>query len=177
MPFDENMLQRARELVERELRAPVNLQQAGEQNVNAEAYNIETIRQENDFIDRALFEDMTEATLTDSERSRLINIHSRNSSHMLLNDGKFSGDSDSMKKVKESIGSLEAALSSQENILDNADKLFDKAIAACEHYIDTHNPRFKTGKERKLRVQERLDSLRQEKKFYEAGRNGLECYL
>lgn len=35
------MLQRARELVERELRAPVNLQQAGEQNVNAEAYNIE----------------------------------------------------------------------------------------------------------------------------------------
>ena len=170
MPFEENMLQKTRELIERNRGVPAELQQAEWQNVNAELRNVEDIKQENDFINRALFEDMTDVKLTDSERNRLLNIHSRNSSHILLNDDKFTGDSDSMKRVKEYIGKLEDALSSEGNMQDDADQLFDRAINACQYYLDTHNPRFKTGKERKLMVKERLDSLKQERKFYEKGR-------
>ena len=44
MPFDENMLQKTRELIERDLRVPADLQNIGEQNANAELYSIKEVK-------------------------------------------------------------------------------------------------------------------------------------
>ncbi len=50
---------------------------------------------------------------------------------------------------------------------------FEGAISACKTYLAKRNPKFSKGKERKRMVEQQLDKLRDDLRFFQAGREKL----
>ena len=124
--------------------------------------------QENrEVIDQALMKS-GEWKLTDKEQYRLRAIQGRTISHLLLNQNQFSTDSPEMSLVKQNVEKLEEMLAREWTAQDAADIVvelegaYQSAIAACQNYCEHKKPTFRSGKERKLMVQETLQQLRTE---------------
>ena len=176
----EDRLKQIRDIIQTDVRTVVDLNEFELRMNDAERYDVDYTRQETDFISRFLFEDQNKDNpeLTEEDRSRLLNIQSRNRAHILINDQKFSGDSTAMQTVKTAIKELEDELSCRKeksaDELAAMEGLFDNAIKACESYAASHNPLFSTGKERKRMVVERLESLRTERTYFAKARQALQ---
>ena len=118
-------------------------------------------------IDQALMKS-GEWKLTDKEQYRLRAIQGRTISHLLLNQNQFSTDSPEMSLVKQNVEKLEEMLAREWTAQDAADIVielegaYQSAIAACQNYCEHKKPTFRSGKERKLMVQETLQQLRTE---------------
>ena len=117
---------------------------------------------------------MEQAGLTDqmnhSDMSRLENRLSRSSSYLLLNNHKKGKDSGLMEQVKSRVSELENLLtqtgsSSEEMML--IEEKFNQAIAACRNYIKNRHPWFAAGQQRKKMVEAQLESLLEDKKYFD----------
>ncbi len=140
-------------------------------------YNTEQTVKDNTLIAKALSISGIESYgLSMDDRIRLKNIRDRNASHILVNQQKFSGDSEEMQNVKKSVTELEELLhggSIEAGGLNAVEEAYERAINACSYYRDHKNPWFPTGKERKRQVVEKLDSLRNEFSLFQLGRREL----
>lgn len=163
---------RTEEILQQQTRVAVNM---GKQKTgyDHEFYSIDKTVSENAFIDQVLQAPETdEFKITDRQKSQLINVRSRNASHILLNMQKFTGDSKKMEKVKDKIGELETLLAS--NAMKGKDRkkvesAYKDAVEACQKYIDKKHPWFPKGSKRKRQVRERLSSLKEEWNLFRMG--------
>ncbi|MBO6214939.1 MAG: hypothetical protein J6N76_05315 [Lachnospiraceae bacterium] len=141
--------------------------------VDEEYYNVETTKSENAFLDIVLDTNIYMDMMGLDDRRELEYKKSRNNSHLLVNDHKwYAGDSDLMENVKSSVIDLEKRLATRfesDRDTNEAKEKYKDAIKACEDYIAAKNPWFSTGKRRKKEVQERLNRLKEEQRWFEWG--------
>ena len=139
-------------------------------------YNTETVQAENTKIDSLLEQADVRDQLTVEEQAKLRNAQSRNSSYLLLNNNKFSGDSGLMGAVKSTIAALEDSLRNLSGEPENfaqLEKEFSNAMMACNNYIEKKNPMFSTGKKRKRMVEQQLEKLVEDLKYFSIGKEKL----
>lgn len=156
MQLDKNKLN---EIMTHKTRVAKDMSQVGKS--EKEYYSIEQTKQDNVLIHSALSSQNIQ-TLTKSERARLLNIFSRNKSHIIVNKTKTFGDSTAMTNVKTALVGLENLLGKgdmSEETLDQVDAAYEEAIAACQTYTESKNPWFSKGKARLHMVEVRLRSL------------------
>lgn len=136
-----------------------------------ERYSVENTRADVQFIDEMLELSTTDMEIADEDVYRLKAIQGRNLSHLLLNEQKFGGDSAEMTEVKNRLEELENLVAEKwtttynEVVSGKVEAAYMRAIAACQYYCDHKNPSFQTGIDRKKRVQETLDRLREESRL------------
>ena len=139
-------------------------------------YELDMVRQENRTID-SLFEHMSVVTeLSAKDKANLRNIQNRNGSFLLLNAEKFGGDSSLMSEIKRRVLGLEdtfRTMSGDPEGYKVVEEQFEGAISACKTYLAKRNPKFSKGKERKRMVEQQLDKLRDDLRFFQAGREKL----
>lgn len=105
--------ERIQQIMQSETRVAVNMDKTKE-GYNADYYSMERTIEDNAFINRILQESDTQVIeLSEEQRTHFINVNSRNVSHILLNQQKFSGDSKIMKRVKDSVEAVEKKLRTQ----------------------------------------------------------------
>ncbi len=114
--------------------------------------------------------------LTEEQRIKFTDISSRNKSHLLVNEKKFLGDSGLMKQVKDSVIDLEKLLdgNTDDKTFITLGVAYQKAIDACQTYCDNKHPFFSKGKARKRMVEERLETLKNEKALLEGAREAFD---
>ena len=167
----ENMsnVEKARALLDTKERLPANLKEYDRQRDQAfmEHNSVERSREEADYIGTILLSDMeleTEERLTEKDRFHLSNRQSLDYANILLNSNKKS-DSPEMKNVKTDVANLANVLESKmaepltAEGFDSIEAAFAMAIKSLKSYLDTKNPHFKTGIERKRQVHELWTSL------------------
>ncbi len=175
----EEQVRKARLLLEHDTRVVTDRQIIGQMitdNDELERYNIDTIQRENSMIGNLLDQAGVEDHLSTREQARFRNIQNRNSSYLLLNDKKFGGDSDLMGNVKGRITALEDSLRTMPGSSESfatLEKQFTDAIEACRKYVEKKNPRFSTGKARKRMVEQQLEKLLEDWRFYQIGKEKL----
>jgi hypothetical protein len=166
------------QILNQEMIVPVDMETVKDKSTyDKNLYNVGAKEKENAFIDKLFSIEGVEREINSKTRNRLKNVQERNMSHLLLNDHKLGGDSDYMKDVKERVANLEAKLSGksmEKAVLDELPGAFDRAISACEFYINHKNPWFPTGIRRKKKVRERLERLKEEKACFLWGRDAME---
>ena len=166
------------EILHQETIVPVNLETVKDKSsYDMNLYSVSNKEKENEFINKLFSVQGVEREINSETRNKLKNVQDRNMSHLLLNDRKLGGDSDYMKNVKERIGDLEAKLSGknmEKDALEEVDGAFNRAISACEFYMNNKNPWSPTGIRRKKKVRERLEKLKEEKACFLWGRDAME---
>lgn len=166
--YESKQKKRIKEITTGETRIATNLSDHQVEAEKKQFYDINATISENKFIEEMLKDQQLDAF----DKNRLMNVQERNMSHLLLNSEKFTGDSDYMKNVKQSVRWLEVSLSmnisSREDLVVTR-KAYGTAIQACYNYVQNKNPWFFTGRERKKRVKERLSRLEKERDAFVNG--------
>ena len=108
------------------------------------------------------------SNLTKEQRASLDAVQGRNLSSLLILSEKTLGDSKEMKAVKKGISEIERCLHKEKSTPftpDNVDYLlnmYDRAILACNYYLDHKSPTFGTGKDRYRQVKYNMYRLMRE---------------
>lgn len=163
-------------LLSQQERLPANLQKYDrEKNQDFIEHNsVEKSKEEADYINELMLTDMemeTEEHLTEEDRIMLSNRQSLDYANILLNSNKKS-DSDTMKDAKIDVEKLINVIEANKNQplsaegFDSIESAFAMAIKSLKHYLDTKNPHFKTGIERKRQVYELWTSLMYESMLF-----------
>ena len=130
--------------------------------------SVEESKKEVEFIDRLLTDeykedetaDLPEALrvrLTEEDRAMLVNRKSLDLINILFNVNKKE-DSTKMKSLKIDLLNLSKVLEESRNkpatvdTIENVEVAINMAIESCRDYLESKNPRFQTGKERKRMV-------------------------
>ena len=163
----DNYLEKANEQIHRELRV------GSEENAdlmrkhiigdNAALYDVDFMKKDIKEIESLLGD--KESTITAQQRAELEAVQGRNVSSLLILSEKSIGDSKKMKAVKRGISEIERYLQRErkqpfepENV-DYILDMYDKAILACNKYLDTKSPTFGIGKDRYRQVQYNMSRL------------------
>lgn len=163
------------ELMSKQVRSAVDMQQTKE-GYDKQHYSVRQTEKDARAIDAMLHNITTgEFIVNEKEKARLEAVQGRNLSHLMLNDQKFTGDSEEMKKVKTALANLETAMTRTkkkftENEAEYLLGLYSTAMEECQNYIDKKHPRRETGKRRKAMVQATLKRLMKESDGIELGR-------
>ena len=165
--MDNNYLQKANEQLNKELRVGsennAGLMRERIPEVKSELYDTNFIRNDIKEIEELL--QNKEHTLTAKQLAELEAVQGRNVSTLLIMSEKTVGDSKKMKAVKKGIAEIERYLHNERNrpfMPDDMEYLlgmYDKAILACNDYLDHKSPTFGTGKDRYRQVQYNMSRL------------------
>ncbi len=142
---------------------------------NIDRYNnVEKVAQDVAFAEEMLqLPSTAELNLTAEERGSLTMNLNRKQNFLLLNDGKFTGDSTEMQRVKAELGNLETLLGEHGVLnfkeLTELDQAYRNAYKACQDYVNNKNPWFPTGKRRLEKVKATMKRLVQEQRCLAAG--------
>ena len=136
-----------------------------------EEYNLETAKENVMFIDRMLSgEGIDLVELTEEQRAALRLQKNREQNALMLNTGKFTGDSREMQAVKMHVEGVENLLRDAVNmetyVLDIIAQQYQNAIDACRYYLDNKHPWFESGQKRYDLVKETLERVTAERNAY-----------
>ena len=163
--FDEIRRNKLEEIMTHDTRAAVDME-VKKTGYDTDYYSINKTKEDIRFISSVLRDvDAGELNLPPEQVSHLRTVESRNWSHFMVNQQKFTGDSGFMKDVKDNVERLEKMLTRQTKSgisLDDVEHAYGDAIAACRTYRDNKNPWFPKGIARKRMVVSRLEALERE---------------